>query len=60
MVELYNAKQLRVKIKELTDELHTEIRNKNWGKCDILDLYIEDLTRELQLKERSSYYSIEK
>lgn len=51
---------LREKIKNLTEDLRHAGERRDWDQCDILELYIEELTANLNLMLRSEYFSIEK
>lgn len=55
-----NSNQLRYAIKELTEEIQSSADKEDWIRCDELEIELEELIRELNLKDRSAYYSIEK
>lgn len=60
MYNFSNEKELRKRIKELTEDLLVATKERDWALCDRLDLDIDDLTVELQLMARPNYYSVEK
>ena len=51
---------LRMKIADLSEDLLMHTKLKDWDKCDLIDLEIEDLTQKLQLIARPKYYKQEK
>lgn len=54
------ADKLREKIKELTEDLQVSSDRRDWGRCDSLNIQIEETIIELNLLDRSDYYYIEK